>query len=57
MVSITRHDLSGAVLFRLYFAGLSFGFSGDTRDRWPLVRACEEGVVQQLKPDRKGKPE
>jgi hypothetical protein len=44
MVSTTRHDLSGAVGCRLDFAGLSFGFSGDTRACWPLVRACEGGV-------------
>jgi ribonuclease Z len=44
MVSITLHDLSGAVGYRLDFAGLSFGFSGDTRACWPLVRACEGGV-------------
>jgi ribonuclease Z len=35
------HILSGAVGYRLDFAGLSFGFSGDTRACWPLVRACE----------------
>jgi len=35
------HALSGAVGYRLEFAGLSFGFSGDTRACWPLVRACE----------------
>ena len=35
------HALSGAVGYRLDFAGLSFGFSGDTRACWPLVRACE----------------
>jgi ribonuclease Z len=34
------HALSGAVGYRLDFAGLSFGFSGDTRACWPLVRAC-----------------
>jgi len=35
------HCISGAVGYRLDFAGLSFGFSGDTRPCWPLVRACE----------------
>ncbi len=35
------HALSGAVGYRLDFAGLSFGFSGDTRACKPLVRACE----------------
>jgi ribonuclease Z len=35
------HALSGAVGYRLDFAGVSFGFSGDTRACWPLVRACE----------------
>jgi ribonuclease Z len=35
------HALSGAVGYRLDFAGLSFGFSGDTRACWPLVRACK----------------
>jgi ribonuclease Z len=35
------HALSGAVGYRLDFAGLSFGFSGDTRACWPLVHACE----------------
>jgi len=34
------HALSGAVGYRLDFAGLSFGFSGDTRACRPLVRAC-----------------
>lgn len=38
------HALSGAVGYRLDFAGLSFVFSGDTRPCWPLVRACEGGV-------------
>ena len=38
------HAESGAVGYRLDFAGLSFGFSGDTRACWPLVRACEGGV-------------
>ncbi|OHB57891.1 MAG: hypothetical protein A2Y12_01590 [Planctomycetes bacterium GWF2_42_9] len=35
------HCISGAVGYRLDFAGLSLGFSGDTRPCWPLVRACE----------------
>ena len=35
------HIISGAVGYRLDFAGLSFAFSGDTRAGWPLVRACE----------------
>ena len=35
------HCISGAVGYRLDFAGLSLGFSGDTRPSWPLVRACE----------------
>jgi ribonuclease Z len=38
------HALSGAVGYRLDFAGLSFAFSGDARASWPLVRACEGGV-------------
>ncbi len=38
------HAISGAVGYRLDFAGLSFAFSGDTRACWPLVRACEGGV-------------
>jgi ribonuclease Z len=36
------HCISGAVGYRLDFAGLSFGFSGDTRPSWPLVRVCED---------------
>jgi len=35
------HCISGAVGYRLDFAGLSFGFSGDTRPCWPLVKACQ----------------
>lgn len=35
------HCIGGAVGYRLDFAGLSFGFSGDARPCWPLVRACE----------------
>lgn len=38
------HCISGAVGYRLDFAGLSFCFSGDARPSWPLVRACEGGV-------------
>jgi len=38
------HTLSGAVGYRLDFAGLSFVFSGDARPSWPLVRASEGGV-------------
>lgn len=38
------HALSGAVGYRLDFAGLTFVHSGDTRAGWPLVRACEGGV-------------
>jgi ribonuclease Z len=38
------HALSGAVGYRLEFAGLSFAFSGDTCAAWPLVRANEQGV-------------
>jgi ribonuclease Z len=36
------HCISGAVGYRLDFAGLSFGFSGDTRPCWPLVNACKD---------------
>jgi ribonuclease Z len=35
------HAISGAIGYRLDFAGLSFAFSGDTRPCWPLVRACK----------------
>jgi ribonuclease Z len=38
------HCISGAVGYRLDFAGLSFVFSGDTRAAWPLVRASAGGV-------------
>ena len=38
------HALSGAVGYRLDFAGLSFAYSGDTCAAWPLVRANEGGV-------------
>jgi ribonuclease Z len=36
--------LSGAVGYRIDFAGLTFVHSGDTRAGWPLVRACAGGV-------------
>lgn len=35
------HCISGAVGYRLDFAGVSFGFSGDTRPCWPLANACK----------------
>jgi ribonuclease Z len=35
------HCITGAVGYRLDFNGLSFGFSGDARPCWPLVKACE----------------
>jgi ribonuclease Z len=38
------HCISGAVGYRIDFAGLSFCFSGDARPSWPLVRACKGGV-------------
>jgi ribonuclease Z len=38
------HALTGAVGYRLEFAGLSFCFSGDTCAAWPLVRANEGGL-------------
>jgi len=38
------HMLSGAVGYRIDFAGLTFVHSGDTRAGWPLVRACAGGV-------------
>ncbi len=38
------HATSGAVGYRLDFAGLKFVFSGDTRAGWPLVRASEGNV-------------
>jgi ribonuclease Z len=38
------HALSGAIGYRIDFAGLSFVYSGDTRACWPLVRACKGGV-------------
>jgi ribonuclease Z len=38
------HCISGAVGYRLDFAGLSFCFSGDARPSWPLVRTCEGGI-------------
>ena len=37
------HAASGAVGYRVDFAGLSFVYSGDTCACWPLVRACEGG--------------
>ena len=38
------HALSGAVGYRIDFAGLTVVHSGDTRAGWPLVRACEGNV-------------
>jgi ribonuclease Z len=38
------HALSGAVGYRLDFAGVSFVYTGDTRACWPVVHACEGGV-------------
>jgi ribonuclease Z len=38
------HALSGAIGYRLDFAGRSVVFSGDARPSWPLVRACKGGV-------------
>ena len=38
------HALSGAVGYRIDFAGLTFVHSGDTRAGWPLVRASQGGV-------------
>jgi ribonuclease Z len=38
------HALTGAVGYRLEYAGLSFSFSGDACASWPLVRANEGGV-------------
>ena len=38
------HALSGAVGYRIDFAGLTFVHSGDTRPGWPLVRACEGDI-------------
>jgi ribonuclease Z len=38
------HALSGAVGYRVDFAGLTVVHSGDTRAGWPLVRASEGGV-------------
>ena len=38
------HVGSGAVGYRLDFAGLTFVYSGDTCAAWPLVRASEGGV-------------
>lgn len=42
------HALSGAVGYRIDFAGLSFVHSGDTRPGWPLVRACEGSTIDLL---------
>ena len=42
------HALSGAVGYRLDFAGLTFVHSGDTRAGWPLVRACAGGNIDLL---------
>ncbi len=36
------HCITGAVGYRLDFAGLSFAFSGDARPCWPLVKACKD---------------
>jgi len=38
------HALTGAVGYRLDFAGVSFAFSGDACASWPLVRANEHGL-------------
>ena len=38
------HAGSGAVGYRLDFAGLTFVYSGDTCAAWPLVRASEGSV-------------
>jgi ribonuclease Z len=38
------HCISGAVGYRLDFAGRSFVYSGDTVPAWPLVKACDGGV-------------
>lgn len=38
------HALTGAVGYRLDYAGLSFSYSGDTCAAWPLVRANEGGL-------------
>lgn len=38
------HALTGAVGYRLEYAGLSFAFSGDACASWGLVRANEGGV-------------
>jgi ribonuclease Z len=42
------HALSGAVGYRIEFAGLTFVHSDDTRPAWPLVRACEGRSVDLL---------
>jgi ribonuclease Z len=38
------HALSGAVGYRIDFAGLTVVHSGDTRAGWPLVHACDGDV-------------
>jgi len=38
------HALTGAVGYRLEYAGLALSYSGDTCAAWPLVRANEGGV-------------
>jgi len=38
------HALTGAVGYRLEYAGLSVSYSGDTCAAWPLVHANEGGV-------------
>jgi ribonuclease Z len=51
-VSVTAfpviHALSGAVGYRVDFAGLTVVHSGDTCAGWPLVRACEGADVDLL---------
>jgi ribonuclease Z len=42
------HALSGAVGYRVDFAGVTVVHSGDTRPGWPLVRACEDTTVDLL---------
>lgn len=42
------HALSGAVGYRIKFAGLTFVHSGDARPSWPLVRACEDRCIDLL---------
>ena len=38
------HAISGAVGYRIDFAGLSIVFSGDARPSWPLVQASQGGI-------------